>query len=97
MLNRSTIMRNAWANYRRDRNSRLPFSRRFFARCLADAWAGAKARAAYEAEKAGKAPIVVPLPSLILADLPDLGFYAGRLAMQPNELRIRAEHARAYA
>lgn len=93
---RLNVMANAWANYRDSRSSRMTFCRRVFGRCLQQAWAAAKMRVAYAAEKAGAEPIVITAPSRVF-DLPDLGFYVGRLAMQPNELFIRAEHARAYA
>lgn len=91
---RPAVMANAWANYRDARSSRLRFCRRVFGRCLQQAWNAAKARVAFAAEKAGAEPVVPIAPRPISyrpLELPDLGFYAGRHAMQPNEAFIRAQ------
>lgn len=99
MYDRTAIMRTAWLIYRRDRNSRLAFSRKFFTECLRSAWAGAKRMAAYAAELAGTAPQPAPIAAPVLspmeARIDALKYLSARYHVADMERAIRAEYAHA--
>lgn len=65
-FNRSNILKQAWADYRRDEfkgwgvRRGEPFNRKHFAYCLRMAWAVAKERAARAVAEPAQAPVAKP-------------------------------------
>lgn len=89
-MNRSEILRSAWADYRRDQRRGLgvrrdgPFSRKHFAYCLRMAWAVTKERAAKAKadEDRAAAPVATALGAVNLLD----AVTARRVADLRNEM-----------
>lgn len=86
MLNRSEILRSAWADYRRDVRMGIvnrygPFNRDHFAYCLRMAWAAAKSRAL---KAASTGPVALAMEAALL-----LPAVKARLAEIDAELRAQ--------
>lgn len=100
MLNRSTLMRDAWAHYRRVQIPGRAFDRALFGQVLAFIWKGARVRLQADREAAARraaAPIVVPVVDQPMTEMEvridGLKYLSARYRIDIMEREIRAEYA----
>lgn len=101
MLNRSTLMKDAWAHYRRVAGPRRSFDRRLFADVLRFIWSQFHARVAATAERLAR-PAPAPVAKAetdaecaMNARLDALQLLPFRYRIEPMAAAIRAEYAHA--
>ncbi len=101
MLNRPTLMKDAWTHYRRVAGPRRAFDRKLFADVLRFMWGQFRARAAAVAERLARpapAPVVkveTAAERAMNARLEALQLLPFRYRIEPMAAAIRAEYAHA--